>query len=112
MGVSMSKDQVFVMDREAWRAAIHGVAKSRTWLSDWTEHSGPLFAKVPLRPLVSSNADNMWKMLAQASIQVQLMVAWPAGIHNQVKLDDSGLSPLSPDAFRNGRYLGISQDFL
>ena len=26
-----------VMDREAWRALIHGVAKSRTWLSDWTE---------------------------------------------------------------------------
>ena len=26
-----------VMDREAWRAAIHRVAKSRTWLSDWTE---------------------------------------------------------------------------
>ena len=26
-----------VMDREAWRAAIHGVVKSRTQLSDWTE---------------------------------------------------------------------------
>ena len=26
-----------VMDREAWRAAVHGVAKGRTWLSDWTE---------------------------------------------------------------------------
>ena len=29
--------QEWVMDREAWRAMIHGVAKSRTWLSDWTE---------------------------------------------------------------------------
>ena len=29
------------MDREAWRAAIHGVAKSRTWLSDWTELNLP-----------------------------------------------------------------------
>ena len=29
--------QDMVMDREAWRAAIHGVAKSWTWLSDWTE---------------------------------------------------------------------------
>ena len=28
-----------VMDREAWRAAIHGVSKSRTWLSNWTELS-------------------------------------------------------------------------
>ena len=29
--------QVLVMDREAWHAVIHGVEKSRTWLSDWTE---------------------------------------------------------------------------
>ena len=35
--VSLSELQEFVMDREAWRAVIHGVAKSRTWLSDWTE---------------------------------------------------------------------------
>ena len=34
MGVSLSELQEFVMDREAWRAAIHGVAKSRTRLSD------------------------------------------------------------------------------
>ena len=34
MGVSLSKLREFVIDREAWRAAIHGVAKSRTRLSD------------------------------------------------------------------------------
>ena len=34
MDMSVSELQEFVMDREAWRAAIHGVAKSRTRLSD------------------------------------------------------------------------------
>ena len=35
--LNMSELQEMVMDREAWRAVIHGVAKSWTWLSDWTE---------------------------------------------------------------------------
>ena len=51
MDVSLSELQEMVMDREAWRAEIHGVAKSRTGLSDWTE----LNWSFNLQPLLSAH---------------------------------------------------------
>ena len=48
MGMSLSKLREFVMDREAWRAAIHGVTKSGTRLSDWTELNWRIYRTIIL----------------------------------------------------------------
>ena len=64
--MSLSKFQELVMDREAWSAAAHGVTKSRTQLSDWTELKHPgldigRFWKLDL--IISSLTLDRWQVL-------------------------------------------------
>ena len=67
MDMNLSELQEMVMDREAWRAAIHGVAKSRTRLSDWTElnHSVRLLTQRRQRCFGHSGGRREWDDLRE-----------------------------------------------
>ena len=84
MDVSLSELREMVMDREAWRAVIHGVAKSRTRLSDWTElrytDDTTLMAEseVELKSLLMKVKEESEKVVLKLNIQeAKIMASGP-----------------------------------
>jgi len=75
MDMSLGELQELVMDREAWHAAVQGVAKSRTWLSDWTELkeyfnvSGTVLYAILFKPHSHPRSELIWLLLFFKSLQ-------------------------------------------
>ena len=91
MYMSLSKLWEWVMDREAWYAAVHGVKKSQTWQSDWTEHINDIKWYLPFSVWLTSL---IWFSSGQSLSCVQLFVTpWITTRQPSLSITNSQSSP-------------------
>ena len=76
MGMGLGRLWQLVMDREAWRAVVHGIAKSQTWLSDWTELNVLRFIHVVICVRISFPFNAEYYSIVCIYHMVNLFICW------------------------------------
>ena len=100
MDVSLSELQELVMDREAWHAAVHGVAKSRTRLSDWTKQNRTVGWKLSPKSFIVWHS-SYWIHWSRTQKQMEESMRWChkyLGIWNAIQKPKMWLTFTRPKA--------------
>ena len=75
MDMGLGGLQELVMDRKAWHAAVHGIAKSRTWLSDWTELK--VYSPLDNKEIKSLNPERNQHWIFIGRTDAESPILWP-----------------------------------